>query len=38
MDNIKNISYGPMVGLLIETIKQLNNKVNNLENILKIII
>ena len=35
MDNIKYISYGPLVGLLIEAIKQLNNKVNNLENILK---
>jgi hypothetical protein len=35
MDKIKYISYGPLVGLLIEAIKQLNNKVNNLENILK---
>jgi hypothetical protein len=35
MDKIKYISYGPMVGLLIEAIKQLNNKVINLENILK---
>ena len=35
MDKIKYISYGPMVGLLIEEIKELNNKVNNLENILK---
>ena len=32
---IKNISYGPIVGLLIEAIKELNNKVLNLENILK---
>jgi len=32
---IKNISYGPIVSLLIEAIKELNNKVLNLENILK---
>jgi hypothetical protein len=33
MDKIKYISYGPMVGLLIEAIKELNNKVIKLENI-----
>jgi hypothetical protein len=32
---IKNIAYGPLVGLLIESIKELNNKVLKLENILK---
>ncbi len=32
---IKNISYGPIVSLLIEAIKELNNKVLNLESILK---
>ncbi len=35
MDNIKYISYGPIVGLLIEAIKELNNKVLNLENIIQ---
>ena len=32
---IKSIEYQNLVGLLIEAIKQLNNKVSNLENILK---
>ena len=32
MDNIKCISYGSMVGLLVEAIKQLNDKVSKLEN------
>ena len=32
---IKNIDYGSLVGLLIESIKDLNNKVLKLENILK---
>ena len=32
---IKNIAYGSLVGLLIESIKELNNKVLKLENILK---
>jgi hypothetical protein len=35
MDKIKCISYGSLVGLLVESIKELNNKVSNLENILK---
>ena len=35
---IKNIEYGSLVGLLIESIKELNNKVLKLENILKKII
>jgi hypothetical protein len=35
MNEIKCISYGSMVGLLVEAIKQLNNKVINLENVLK---
>ena len=35
MDKLKCISYGSMVGLLVEAIKQLYNKVINLENILK---
>ena len=34
MDNIKCISYGSMVGLLVEAIKQLNDKVSKLENII----
>jgi hypothetical protein len=32
MDKIKCISYGSMVGLLVEATKQLNNKVINSEN------
>jgi hypothetical protein len=35
IDKIKCINYGSMVGLLVEAIKELNNKVNNLENIIK---
>jgi hypothetical protein len=34
MDDIKCIIYGSMVGLLVEAIKQLNNKVSKLENII----
>ena len=34
-DNIKCISYNSFVGLLIEAVKELNNKVLKLENILK---
>ena len=34
MDRIKCISYGSLVGLLVESIKELNNKVSNLEKIL----
>ena len=34
MDNIKCISYNSLIGLLIEAIKELNNKVSKLENIL----
>jgi hypothetical protein len=34
-DNLKGINYQGLVGLLVEAIKQLNNKVENLENILK---
>ncbi len=32
-DNIKCISYNSLVGLLIESIKELNNKISRLENI-----
>ena len=32
---MKSIEYGSIVGLLIEAIKELNNKVIKLENILK---
>jgi hypothetical protein len=35
MDNIKCISYNSLIGVLIEAIKELNNKVFKLENILK---
>ena len=34
-DGLKGIEYQNLVGLLIEAIKQLNNKVTKLENILK---
>ena len=34
-DGLKSIEYQNIVGLLVEAIKQLNNKVTNLENILK---
>jgi hypothetical protein len=34
-DNLKGINYSGLVGLLVEAIKELNNKVTNLENILK---
>jgi hypothetical protein len=37
-DGIKSIQYQNLVGLLIEAIKELNNKVSNLENIIKKII
>ena len=37
-DGIKSIEYQNLVPLLIESIKQLNNKVINLENRLKNII
>jgi hypothetical protein len=33
-DGLKGIEYQNLVGLLIEAIKQLNNKVTNLENII----
>jgi hypothetical protein len=33
-DGFKGIEYQNLVGLLIEAIKQLNNKITNLENIL----
>ena len=32
---MKSIAYSNMIGLLVEAIKELNNKVTNLENILK---
>ena len=35
LNHLKAINYSGLVGLLIESIKQLNNKVINLENILK---
>ncbi len=35
MDKIKYISYGPLVGLLIETIKSQQKQINELKNILK---
>ena len=35
MDNIKYISYGPLVGLLIEAIKDQQKQINELKNILK---
>jgi hypothetical protein len=35
MDDIKCISYNSLIGVLIEAIKELNNKVFKLENILK---
>jgi hypothetical protein len=38
MDNIKFISYGPLVGLLVEAIKEQQKQINELKNILKIII
>ena len=34
-DNLKGINNTGLVGLLVEAIKELNNKVTNLENILK---
>ena len=34
-DNIKCISYNSIIGVLVEAVKQLNNKVLNLENIIK---
>ncbi len=34
-DGIKSIQYQNLVALLIEAVKELNNKVINLENILK---
>jgi hypothetical protein len=34
-DGLKSIEYQNLVGLLVEAIKELNNKVTNLENILK---
>ena len=34
-DGIKSLQYQNLVGLLVEAIKELNNKVTNLENILK---
>ena len=34
-NGMKSIDYGSLVGLLIESIKDLNNKVLKLENILK---
>ncbi len=37
-DGLKSVEYQYIVGSLVEAIKQLNNKVTNLENILKIII
>ena len=33
-DGVKSIAYSNLVGLLVEAIKELNNKVTNLENIL----
>ena len=35
MDNIKCISYGPLVGLLIEAIKDQQKQINELKLILK---
>ena len=35
MDKIKHISYGPLVGLLIEAIKDQQKQINELKNILK---
>ncbi len=35
MDNVKCISYNSLIGVLIEAIKELNNKVSTLQNILK---
>jgi len=32
---MKSIEYGPIVALLVEAIKELNNKVSNLEIFLK---
>jgi hypothetical protein len=37
-DGLKSIEYQNIVGLLVEAIKELNNKVSNLENIIKKII
>ncbi len=34
-DNTKYISYNNIIGVLFEAVKQLNNKVLNLENIIK---
>jgi hypothetical protein len=35
LNDLKGINYSGLVGLLVEAIKELNNKVSNLENILK---
>jgi len=35
MDKIKYISYGPLVGLLVEAIKDQQKQINELKNILK---
>ena len=35
MDKIKYISYGPLVGLLVEAIKSQQKQINELKNILK---
>ena len=34
-DGMKSIEYQNLIGLLVEAVKQLNNKVLNLENIIK---
>ena len=34
-DGMKSIEYQNLIGLLVEAVKQLNNKVSNLENIIK---